>query len=96
MKSIPSTNRLSICNFSRRSLCLLALSLAALSPSLQAQDKPPLKIVVGFPPGGSADILARMVADALRGFTLAQMVTPPPSSSDDVRRRPIAVQVATR
>ena len=66
MKSIPSTNRLSICNFSRRSLCLLALSLAALSPSLQAQDKPPLKIVVGFPPGGSADILARMVADALR------------------------------
>ena len=66
MKSIPSTNRLSICNFSRRSLGLLALSLAALSPSLQAQDKPPLKIVVGFPPGGSADILARMVADALR------------------------------
>nr|WP_315237004.1 tripartite tricarboxylate transporter substrate-binding protein [uncultured Limnohabitans sp.] len=66
MKSIPSTNRLSICNFSRRSLCLLALSLAALSPSLQAQDKPPLKIVVGFPPGGSADILARAVADALR------------------------------
>ena len=66
MKSIPSTNRLSICNFSRRSLGLLALSLAALSPSLQAQDKPPLKIVVGFPPGGSADILARAVADALR------------------------------
>ena len=66
MNSIPSTNRLSICNFSLRSLGLLALSLAALSPSLQAQDKPPLKIVVGFPPGGSADILARMVADALR------------------------------
>ena len=36
-----------------------------------------------------------VVADALRGFTLAQMITPPPSS-DDVRRRPIAVQVATR
>ena len=36
------------------------------------------------------------VADALRGFTLAQMIAPPPSSSDDVRRRPIAVQVATR
>ena len=37
-----------------------------------------------------------VVADALRGFTLAQMIAPPPSSSDDMRRRPIAVQVATR
>ena len=36
-----------------------------------------------------------VVSDALRGFTLAQMIAPPPSS-DDVRRRPIAVQVATR
>ena len=43
-----------------------AFCLAALSPNLQAQDKPPLKIVVGFPPGGSADVLARIVADALR------------------------------
>ena len=34
-----------------------------------------------------------VVADALRGFTLAQMITPPPSS-DDTRRRPIAVHVA--
>lgn len=52
--------------FTRRALGLVALSLAALSPSLQAQDKPPLKIMVGFPPGGSADVLARIVADALR------------------------------
>ncbi len=50
----------------RRRLALLALALAALSPGLQAQDKTPLKILVGFPPGGSADVLARMVADALR------------------------------
>jgi tripartite-type tricarboxylate transporter receptor subunit TctC len=42
------------------------MSLAMLSPTVQAQDKPPLKIMVGFPPGGSADILARMLADALR------------------------------
>jgi tripartite-type tricarboxylate transporter receptor subunit TctC len=50
----------------RTSLGLTALCLAMLSPQIHAQDKPPLKIVVGFPPGGSADILARMVADALR------------------------------
>lgn len=41
----------------------LLIGLAALA---QAQDKPPLKILVGFPPGGSADTLARIVADALR------------------------------
>ena len=55
-----------IANITRRTLGLAVLSLGVLSPSLHAQEKPPLKIVVGFPPGGSADILARMVADALR------------------------------
>ena len=44
---------------------MLALSMLV-TLSVQAQDKPPLRIVVGFPPGGSADILARMIADALR------------------------------
>lgn len=55
-----------IYQLTRRTLSLAALSLAVLSPNLQAQEKPPLKILVGFPPGGSADVLARMVADALR------------------------------
>lgn len=50
----------------RLTLGAIALCLSTLAPSLHAQDKPPLKIVVGFPPGGSADVLARMVADALR------------------------------
>lgn len=50
----------------RRILGIAAMSLAMLSPAIQAQDKPPLKIMVGFPPGGSADILARMLAEALR------------------------------
>ena len=36
-----------------------------------------------------------VVADALRGVTLAQMLKPP-SSSHDVKRRPIALRVATR
>lgn len=53
----------------RRSIALTALALAtaflAGSPAL-AQDKAPLKILVGFPPGGSADVIARLVADALR------------------------------
>lgn len=42
---------------------LLALSLAS---AALAQDKPPLRILVGFPPGGSADVIARLVGDALR------------------------------
>ena len=50
----------------RRTLVLAALALTALTPGVQAQEKPPLRILVGFPPGGSADVLARIVADALR------------------------------
>ena len=44
----------------------LALGLLATAVAAQAQDKTPLRILVGFSPGGSADVLARMVADALR------------------------------
>jgi tripartite-type tricarboxylate transporter receptor subunit TctC len=44
-----------------RLVAALTISISAL-----AQDKPPLKILVGFPPGGSADVMGRLVADALR------------------------------
>ncbi len=49
-----------------RRLLTTALLLLGAAAAQAQQGKPPLKILVGFPPGGSADVLARMVADALR------------------------------
>ncbi len=48
----------------RRFLATALLLVAA--TGAQAQTKPSLKILVGFPPGGSADVIARLVADALK------------------------------
>ncbi len=45
----------------------IAATVLAITPlAAHAQDKPPIKILVGFPPGGSADVVARILADRLR------------------------------
>ncbi len=54
----------------RRQLHILAgasaLGLLAAPGILHAQDKPTLKILVGFPPGGSVDVVARLLAERMR------------------------------
>ena len=51
----------------RRHLVLAGLSTSLAASAVQAQaDRPPLRILVGFPPGGSADTIARLLAERLR------------------------------
>ncbi len=55
---------------SKRRLLIVTAALAGTAlPALHAfaqADKPPLKILVGFPPGGSADVIARLLAERMR------------------------------
>lgn len=52
-------------NMTRHLLPALLLGLAALAGSARAADGP-LRILVGFPPGGAADVISRMLAEKLR------------------------------
>lgn len=52
---------------------LLGLMAIALAVPTLAQDKPPIRLLVGFPPGGASDNLARVLAERLRE-PLGQMV----------------------
>lgn len=45
---------------------LLAVTAVLASAGVMAQDKPPIKILVGFVPGGTSDTVARMLAEELR------------------------------
>ncbi|MEN9630244.1 MAG: hypothetical protein RJA10_3472, partial [Pseudomonadota bacterium] len=47
----------------RRHLVLAGLCASLAAAAVQAQaDRPALRILVGFPPGGSADTIARLLA----------------------------------
>jgi tripartite-type tricarboxylate transporter receptor subunit TctC len=53
---------------SKRALLTTAVAIAfAVATNVAvAQEKSPLKIIVGFPPGGSVDVIARIIADTVR------------------------------
>ncbi|WP_399682455.1 Bug family tripartite tricarboxylate transporter substrate binding protein [Xenophilus sp.] len=54
-------------SFTRRLLIACSMSLLGLSGTAQAQSLPPLvKLVVPYPPGGSVDILARLIQQPLQ------------------------------
>ena len=55
-------------NVNRRQLTLLAgaAALGVAAPLARAQDKPLLRVLVGFPPGGSVDVVARLLADNMK------------------------------
>ncbi|MGK6310812.1 Bug family tripartite tricarboxylate transporter substrate binding protein [Variovorax sp. DT-64] len=62
----------------RRRLCVLAVTgagmLALAAPAAQpAYPEQPVKLVVGFPPGGGGDLYGRLIANAM-GKTLGQAV----------------------
>ncbi len=57
----------SFVRFSRRMACALALSSLPLAWAFAQTDYPnkPVKVIVAFPPGGTSDVMGRMVADEL-------------------------------
>ena len=60
---------------------MLGMLISVISSEALAQDKPPLKILVGFPPGGSADLLARTLAEGLRDDFASVVVENRPGAS---------------
>src|SRR5713226_4638997 len=51
--------------FARRALAVVSLMIASMAAWAQGYPDRPLRLVVGFPPGGSGDFLARIIADEL-------------------------------
>ena len=46
-----------------------ALALPLLAAPALAQGQPPLRLLVGFPPGGGIDLLSRVMGEALAART---------------------------
>jgi tripartite-type tricarboxylate transporter receptor subunit TctC len=51
--------------FTRRHLLLAAGTWLALPHGARAQARPPIRVLVGFPPGGATDAIARAIVDRL-------------------------------
>src|SRR5439155_19339820 len=51
--------------FARRALAVVLLTISSMAAWAQGYPDRPLRLVVGFPPGGSGDFLARIIADEL-------------------------------
>jgi tripartite-type tricarboxylate transporter receptor subunit TctC len=53
---------------------LIALATALLMPAAQAQGERTIKILVGFPPGGSIDIVSRVLAEKMKDELKANVI----------------------
>ena len=59
----------------QRGLCIALLALvAASSPALGAYPERPVRVIVPFSPGGTADFVGRIVGEALSNELKQQMV----------------------
>jgi tripartite-type tricarboxylate transporter receptor subunit TctC len=58
----------------RRLISALALAACAFAAPASAQDKAPIRLVIGVPAGGSIDLIARLLADKLRDSLNDQVV----------------------